>query len=73
MALAGLLGPTIERFKTMDYIVSNIVWDADVWANNLPDEMFVSWCNGCESREEAIDFVSDFYSYCIISCDVREE
>lgn len=61
----------------MDWLVTDIVWAADDWGLAdwmLPTEQFVSWHNGCNTREEAIDFVSAMYSdRLILSCDVIAE
>ena len=56
----------------MDYMVHNIVWDSN--ASHLPTEAFVSWANGCNTQEEAIDLVSEIFDdILILSCQVREE
>lgn len=57
----------------MDFLVSNIVFDTDGMLFDVPSEVFVSWQNGCNTVEEAIDFVSDLHGFCIISCDCVEE
>jgi len=57
----------------MDFLVSNIVFDTDGALFDLPTEVFVSWQNGCDTGEEAIDFVSDLHGFAILSCDCIEE
>ncbi len=61
----------------MNYMLTNIEWAKDDWAladYMLPTEFSVSWENGCNTKEEAIDFVSAYhYDMLILSCDVVED
>lgn len=58
----------------MDWEVSNIVWAKDDFGLApfmLPDNFFVSWMNGCNTKEDAIDFIEAYHSdMLILSCNV---
>ncbi len=56
----------------MNWTIVNIVWDADFQAN-YPQEAFVPWESGCETREQAIDLVADMYDGIIMYCEAFEE
>lgn len=62
--------PLLQRNNKMDFHVKDIVWDTDGKEVNLPDNFFVSWHNDCQNEEEAVNFVSDFHGFLILSCRV---
>jgi hypothetical protein len=61
----------------MNFIVTNIIWAHDDWGVAtfmLPEEVYVSWENGCMTKEEAIDFVSEANDNRMIEhCEVFED
>lgn len=56
----------------MNWFITHIAWDADFQAD-YPAEIFISWENGCTTKEEALDFAAGAYDCLILHALVIEE